>query len=81
MSEKKYKFVQATQEEIEKFNKDFQDLLEKHSLAAETQPSIARIGETGEFSLKGIMVLSKKMEAVEAEVISPIQSDELNKKN
>lgn len=69
MDNKKYRYEQATSEEVEAFNKEFQELLKKHGLVAETQPQIARLGETGDFSLRGIMLLSKAIEIVEVEKV------------
>lgn len=77
MENKKYKFIEASDVEKENFSKDLQVLLEKHGLVAESIPQIARIDKTSTFALSSVILLSKKVEIVEPEVISPIQHEDL----
>ena len=67
---KKYSFSEPTKEEQEIFMTEFNAILEKYSLVAETIPQLVRSNESGEFALKGTLMLSKKTEIVE-----PILSD------
>ena len=81
MADKKYTFSQVSDEEKAVFDKELGELLNKHSFVAESIPVCERIGETGQFAVKGILLLQKKTEVVEAEIVSPIQKDDIEKKN
>lgn len=84
--EKKYRYEDASVEDQKAFKEGVDKLLNELSLAMDigiTKTRVSSKQEDGQVSVGfvdvPVLILNKKIEEVEAEVVSPIQQDELNK--
>lgn len=77
--ESKYSLSPVSQDEQDLFMKEFQELLDKHSMYFEPIPFVQRKSLTDPFEIAAQILLQKKTEIIPAEavpeesVISPIQ--------